>query len=96
MAELLAAERPALLVPFPYASDNHQWFNAEVLRKAGLAHAIEEKDLNPVQLAGRLREWIENPFLLRDWQARISESPLLDLPHLAAERLAESVIMRPA
>jgi len=51
LAELAAAGRPALLVPFPAATDDHQRRNAEVLVDAGAAAMIEEKNLSPDRLA---------------------------------------------
>ena len=46
ITELMVLEKPAILVPYPYATENHQLYNAEVLKKEGTAEIIEEKDLN--------------------------------------------------
>lgn len=43
-AELLQTEKPAILVPFPKAADNHQFYNARELDRAGAAVCIEETD----------------------------------------------------
>jgi UDP-N-acetylglucosamine--N-acetylmuramyl-(pentapeptide) pyrophosphoryl-undecaprenol N-acetylglucosamine transferase len=43
VTELLAVKRPALLVPYPFATDNHQKANAEVLVRLGAAAMFEEK-----------------------------------------------------
>ena len=45
LAELAAAGRPAVLVPFPAATDDHQRKNAQVLADAGAAVLIDERDL---------------------------------------------------
>jgi UDP-N-acetylglucosamine--N-acetylmuramyl-(pentapeptide) pyrophosphoryl-undecaprenol N-acetylglucosamine transferase len=47
VAEVTAAGKPALFVPFAGAADNHQFKNAELLAKNNAALVIEEKDLNP-------------------------------------------------
>jgi UDP-N-acetylglucosamine--N-acetylmuramyl-(pentapeptide) pyrophosphoryl-undecaprenol N-acetylglucosamine transferase len=47
VAELSAAGKPAVLVPFPQAADDHQRFNAEVMVKAGAALLMPESDLTP-------------------------------------------------
>jgi UDP-N-acetylglucosamine--N-acetylmuramyl-(pentapeptide) pyrophosphoryl-undecaprenol N-acetylglucosamine transferase len=52
LAELAAAGRPALLVPFPAATDDHQRKNADVLAEAGAAIMLEERTLTPERLAG--------------------------------------------
>ena len=50
VAEVTAAARPAILVPFPRAADDHQKRNAEALECAGAAVMIEESKLNPESL----------------------------------------------
>jgi UDP-N-acetylglucosamine--N-acetylmuramyl-(pentapeptide) pyrophosphoryl-undecaprenol N-acetylglucosamine transferase len=51
LAELAAAGRPALLIPFPGATDDHQRRNAGALAAAGAAVVIDERDLTPTRLA---------------------------------------------
>src|SRR5207237_1183374 len=50
-AELTAAGKAAVLVPFARAADDHQRGNARALEAAGAARMIEEKDLTPERLA---------------------------------------------
>jgi UDP-N-acetylglucosamine--N-acetylmuramyl-(pentapeptide) pyrophosphoryl-undecaprenol N-acetylglucosamine transferase len=45
VAELTAAGKPAILVPFPRAADDHQKRNAEALQRAGAAVMLEEQNL---------------------------------------------------
>jgi UDP-N-acetylglucosamine--N-acetylmuramyl-(pentapeptide) pyrophosphoryl-undecaprenol N-acetylglucosamine transferase len=47
VAELAAAGKPSLLVPFPQAADDHQRKNAEVLAEAGAAEMVLEGELTP-------------------------------------------------
>src|SRR6185295_17725426 len=54
LAELAAAGRPAVLVPFPAATDDHQRKNAQVLASAGAAVMIQERDLTGSTLAAEL------------------------------------------
>jgi UDP-N-acetylglucosamine--N-acetylmuramyl-(pentapeptide) pyrophosphoryl-undecaprenol N-acetylglucosamine transferase len=51
LAELAAAGRPAVLVPFPGATDDHQRRNAGVLSTAGAAVVIDQRELTPDRLA---------------------------------------------
>jgi UDP-N-acetylglucosamine--N-acetylmuramyl-(pentapeptide) pyrophosphoryl-undecaprenol N-acetylglucosamine transferase len=51
LAELAASGRPAVLVPFPAATDDHQRKNARVLVEAGAALMLEERDLTGERLA---------------------------------------------
>lgn len=51
VSELAAAGIGALLVPYPFAVDDHQTKNAEYLVSGGAAHLVQQKDLNPATLA---------------------------------------------
>ncbi|MDO8644014.1 MAG: undecaprenyldiphospho-muramoylpentapeptide beta-N-acetylglucosaminyltransferase [bacterium] len=44
ITELTACGRPSLLIPYPYAADGHQEWNAKALSEAGAAQVIDEKD----------------------------------------------------
>ncbi len=55
LAELTVCKKPAILVPFPRAADNHQVMNAKSLVDAGAAVMIEEKDLTGELLAAEIR-----------------------------------------
>ena len=46
MAEMAAAGKPAIFVPFPRAADDHQKRNAEALERAGAAVMLEESNLD--------------------------------------------------
>jgi UDP-N-acetylglucosamine--N-acetylmuramyl-(pentapeptide) pyrophosphoryl-undecaprenol N-acetylglucosamine transferase len=55
LAELTVCRRPAILIPFPAAADNHQVRNARSLVDAGAAVMIEERDLTGEVLAAEIR-----------------------------------------
>jgi UDP-N-acetylglucosamine--N-acetylmuramyl-(pentapeptide) pyrophosphoryl-undecaprenol N-acetylglucosamine transferase len=55
-AELTAAGKASVLVPFEKAADDHQRSNARALEAAGAARMIEEKDLTPERLAATVTE----------------------------------------
>jgi UDP-N-acetylglucosamine--N-acetylmuramyl-(pentapeptide) pyrophosphoryl-undecaprenol N-acetylglucosamine transferase len=61
VAELAAARKPSLLIPFPQAADDHQRCNAEVFVQAGAAAMIEEKDLTPQRLLEELIRLLKDP-----------------------------------
>jgi UDP-N-acetylglucosamine--N-acetylmuramyl-(pentapeptide) pyrophosphoryl-undecaprenol N-acetylglucosamine transferase len=58
ISEITAQSRPSLLIPFPFAANNHQEHNALALVKAGAAEMILEKDLKPGILADHIRGWL--------------------------------------
>ncbi len=54
LAELTAAARPSILIPFPGATDDHQRRNAEALVRAGAAKMVDQRDLTGERLATEL------------------------------------------
>lgn len=56
VAELCAAGLGALLVPFPYAVDDHQTRNAQVMADIGAARIVQERDMQEDTLATHLRD----------------------------------------
>jgi UDP-N-acetylglucosamine--N-acetylmuramyl-(pentapeptide) pyrophosphoryl-undecaprenol N-acetylglucosamine transferase len=61
LAELTVCRKPAILIPFPRAADNHQVLNARSLVDAGAAVMIEEKDLTGELLAHEIRRILASP-----------------------------------
>ncbi len=62
VAELTAAGKPAVLVPFAAAADQHQRRNAEAMQSAGAAVMLEEKDLStPGLLLSTLSSLLKDP-----------------------------------
>ncbi len=61
VAELCAAGKPSLLVPFPQAADDHQRRNAEVLAKAGAAAMLLQRDVTPESLEEALFDLLADP-----------------------------------
>jgi UDP-N-acetylglucosamine--N-acetylmuramyl-(pentapeptide) pyrophosphoryl-undecaprenol N-acetylglucosamine transferase len=56
IAELTVCKKPAILVPFPFAADDHQTVNAQSMVQAGAALLIPESELSAAKLAAELRE----------------------------------------
>jgi len=61
VAELCAAGKPSVLVPFAAAADDHQRKNAEVLVSAGAAMMLLERDATPASLLDALRGILLDP-----------------------------------
>jgi UDP-N-acetylglucosamine--N-acetylmuramyl-(pentapeptide) pyrophosphoryl-undecaprenol N-acetylglucosamine transferase len=60
VAELVSVGLGALLVPFPYAIDDHQTRNGNLLVKNGAAQLIQERDLDPKRLAAEIKTLCES------------------------------------
>jgi UDP-N-acetylglucosamine--N-acetylmuramyl-(pentapeptide) pyrophosphoryl-undecaprenol N-acetylglucosamine transferase len=68
-AELVAAGKAAIMIPFPLAADDHQRKNAEALQSAGAARMILQKDLNGALLAREILSLIDHPEKLDQMEA---------------------------
>ena len=90
VAELAAAGKPALLVPFAAAADNHQRRNAEEMVKAGAADLLDEKDLDvPGKLLGSLTSLLISPDRLAAMSAAARTQAHPDAAQRIANRLVE-------
>ncbi len=58
IAELAAAGVGAVLVPFPFAVDDHQTANARFLERGDAALVFQQSELTPERLAEILRQWL--------------------------------------
>jgi UDP-N-acetylglucosamine--N-acetylmuramyl-(pentapeptide) pyrophosphoryl-undecaprenol N-acetylglucosamine transferase len=67
-AELAAAGKAALLVPFARAADDHQRVNARAFEAAGAARMLEERDLDGTSLARAIAALIAEPAALADME----------------------------
>ena len=61
VAELAMAGLPALLVPYPFAADDHQAANAKALSETGAALSLDPRPLEPAGLLAEIRRLQENP-----------------------------------
>ena len=88
IAELTCIGRPAILVPYPHAADDHQSFNAHALDEAGGGWLMPEDAFTPQSLSARLSELFALPATLEKAASAAHAAGRPD----AAERLAEVVL----
>ena len=89
VAELTTIGRPAILIPYPYASDKHQSGNAHAIDEAGGGWLIDESVFTPETLAKRLDSLFGLPNILKQGaqNARAVGQPeaAIDLANLVSE-----------
>lgn len=85
--EVAMAGRPALLVPYPYAADNHQTDNAQAVEAVGGAWCEIQDQLTPAVLAERLEQLLTSPSALATAAEKAKSMAVPD----AAVRLADVV-----
>jgi UDP-N-acetylglucosamine--N-acetylmuramyl-(pentapeptide) pyrophosphoryl-undecaprenol N-acetylglucosamine transferase len=103
LAEIAAMRLPALLVPFPAAADNHQFFNASAFEKTGAAKLLEQKNSTPEKVAAILLELVENETTrskmqaaLAQWHAPKAAEQIADVILAAIARKQETTAKNPA
>ncbi len=87
VAELAAAGRPAILVPYPHAADDHQSANANAAAAAGSVWLLPESAFSAETVAVRIKTLLDSPERLAEAAARQRQAGRPD----AALRLAELV-----
>lgn len=83
IAELAAARRAAILVPFARAADDHQLLNARELERLGAAEVLTEDELTPALLSRRVRDFLDD--------RKRAERLAGNLEPLRTERAAEKI-----
>ena len=88
LTELSRFALPTLLIPYPYAAEDHQTLNAKIFEKAGAAVLIAEREITPGLLAQKLRLFLDDPAHLSEMSAHAAALA----PRDAAERVADVVL----
>jgi UDP-N-acetylglucosamine--N-acetylmuramyl-(pentapeptide) pyrophosphoryl-undecaprenol N-acetylglucosamine transferase len=86
--EVVAAGRPAILVPFPFATADHQSANAEWMRSGGAATVIADAELTASRLAAAVGEVLGDEVRLGEMAAAARRLAKPD----AARRIADEVL----
>jgi UDP-N-acetylglucosamine--N-acetylmuramyl-(pentapeptide) pyrophosphoryl-undecaprenol N-acetylglucosamine transferase len=87
LAELASFALPGVLIPFPYATEDHQTRNAEIFLGAGAAILLKESEIQGDILARKIKELIGDTTKLR----RMSEICSRLAPKDAAERVVATI-----
>lgn len=88
LAELAAMRLPAVLLPYPNATDNHQFFNAQALQQTGAAYLLQQHTATPEELSRQLRRIMTNPLDRQGMQQALAQ---WDAP-AAADQIATAIL----
>ncbi len=89
LAELAAMRLPAILIPYPAAADNHQWYNARAFVDAGAALLLEQTHATGEKLAALVLKLLQDKATCA---AMARELVRWHSPH-AAEVIAEKILL---
>ena len=87
LAEFAGFSLPGILIPFPYAADDHQTRNAEIYAHADAAILLKQSDLTGESLARSIRELMQDPQRLQQMAANCARLA----PKDAAGRVANTI-----
>jgi UDP-N-acetylglucosamine--N-acetylmuramyl-(pentapeptide) pyrophosphoryl-undecaprenol N-acetylglucosamine transferase len=88
LAEIAAVRVPSLLVPYPAATDNHQYFNAKAFQGTRAAHLVEQNCVTSESLGKLILDLIENTTARESMQMALAK---WHAPQ-AAEQIAEMML----
>lgn len=88
LAEICALQKPSILVPFPFAADNHQYFNAKLFKDAGISLLIEESDNLEQDIYNAVKKLLSEPEHLQKMRTSYNNLTLPD-PLQAAEKMVQ-------
>ena len=94
IAELIAAQKPSLLVPFSQSTENHQYLNARELERIKGAQIILEKDFTPQRFLSKINCFIENKNELSHMEKNLKklkkENPVEKITELCLELMKKN------
>jgi UDP-N-acetylglucosamine--N-acetylmuramyl-(pentapeptide) pyrophosphoryl-undecaprenol N-acetylglucosamine transferase len=90
-AELVAAGKAAIMVPFPLAADDHQRKNAEALQAAGAARMILQSELTGERLAGEIDSLLAAPEQINQMQTASRKLARIDAAKATVELMEELI-----
>lgn len=78
LSEIQVQGKPAILIPSPNVAENHQYHNAMALVRNNAAEIIEEKDLNGERLIKTVKQLINNPIKLKEFERNLKNMAIFD------------------
>lgn len=87
LSEIQALGKPSILVPYPYAAENHQYYNAKTMSDRDAAILIEEKDFTGERLLSEVEKLLSKPERLKKMGENARATAILD----ASQRITECV-----
>ena len=73
VTEIEKVGKPAIFIPFPFAAENHQEYNARALEKAGAANVILDKELTANKLNDSINDLIKDKIKLKEMGKKARE-----------------------
>lgn len=95
VAELTATGKPAIFVPYPYATADHQFYNAKMLEYNGAAVIIQDKDLTANNVFNKIKELVIDRVKLEKMSRFVLNYGKPDAAHTLAKLVLAEIRMKP-
>lgn len=87
LTELAVTRTPAILIPYPYAAEDHQTYNARIFAEAGAAYLTPQNELTAASLTEMVLELLKSPETLEQMSKQAGNLAVLD----SAQKLANLI-----
>lgn len=91
VSEIACAGKPSIFIPFPFAVDDHQTANAQVLVNAGAAEIKQQNELSAEWLAQRWDEYSKDPELLKNMAIAARAASVTDATQVVSEQVIKQI-----
>ncbi len=91
VTELAITETPAVLIPYPYAAEDHQTYNARVFADAGAGVVYQQSELTAEILKKQLIQWLQSPDKLQEMANQAKTVALKDSAAILANMIRELI-----
>jgi UDP-N-acetylglucosamine--N-acetylmuramyl-(pentapeptide) pyrophosphoryl-undecaprenol N-acetylglucosamine transferase len=91
VSEVACAGKAAIFIPFPFAVDDHQTANAQILVKAGAAEIKQQKELTAEWLAERWKSYAENPAKIKSMSIAAKNASIANATQVVTEQIVKQI-----
>lgn len=91
LTELAVTHTPAILIPYPFAADNHQFYNASVFADAGAALLFRQEELTPEKLNTEVLSLLNSPEKLPQMTEKMASLSVPDSAQQCANLVRQAI-----
>jgi UDP-N-acetylglucosamine--N-acetylmuramyl-(pentapeptide) pyrophosphoryl-undecaprenol N-acetylglucosamine transferase len=91
VSEVACAGKAAIFIPFPFAADDHQTANAQVLVHAGAAEIKQQSELSADWLAGKWQKYAEQPQKIKSMSIAAKAVSVVDATEVVAQQVIKQI-----
>jgi UDP-N-acetylglucosamine--N-acetylmuramyl-(pentapeptide) pyrophosphoryl-undecaprenol N-acetylglucosamine transferase len=91
VSEIACAGKAAIFIPFPFAVDDHQTANAQILVKAGAAEIKQQKELTAEWLAERWKSYAENSAKIKSMSMAAKSVSIANATQVVTEQIIKQI-----